>query len=133
MHIFGLVLGMVVITIGPYIPSLSRTADKAITQEDSRLPKELLSNDLVVWSDEESGYLYYRFGLIGLRHTRMSSKLSQSIMCKLNRDGYKQYLEGSINQGKLPGNPNLYTLGKPINSGATEVRVIIPKSNLCPK
>ena len=62
----------------------------------------------------------------------MSGELSQSIMCVLNRDGYKQYLEGPIDQRKLPGDHTLYYLGKPISNGGTEVREIIPKDNLCP-
>lgn len=130
--ICGLVLVVSVITIGPYIPSLSRVVNNTITQEEIPLLESLRSEDIVVWSDEESGYLYYRFGILGLRHSRMSSELSQSIMCRLNRDGYKQYLEGQIGQRHLPGDHKLYNLGKPIINGAIEVREIISKDSLCP-
>ncbi len=130
--ICGLVFAVSIITIGPYITSISRAIDNQVTREERPLLESLRSDDIVVWSDEESGYLYYRFGILGLRHTRMSSALSQSIMCSLNRNGYKQYLEGSIGQRKLPGDHNLYDLGKPISKGATEVREIIPKVDLCP-
>ena len=131
--ICGIVLVVSIITIVPNIPSLSRVVDNTITQEETPLLESLGSEDIVVWSDEESGYLYYRFGILGLRHTRMSSELSQSIMCNLNRDGYKQYLEGPIGQRKLPGNHKLYDLGKPISNGAIELREIISKGSLCPE
>lgn len=130
--ICGIVLAVSVITIVPYIPSLSHVVDNTITQEEIPFLESLRSEDIVVWSDEESGYLYYRFGILGLWHTRMSSELSQSIMCILNRNGYKQYLEGPIGQRKLPGNNKLYALGEPIDNSAIEVREIISKGGLCP-
>ena len=129
--ICGLILAVSVITIVPYIPSLSRVVDNTITQEEISLLESLRSENIVVWSDEESGYLYYKYGIPGLRHTRMSSELSQSIMCSLYRNGYRQYLEGPIGQRKLPGDHKLYDLGKPISNGATEVREVISNDGIC--
>ena len=127
----AIVLVVSVITTGLYIPSLSRVLDNTMAQETIPLPESLKSEDIVVWSDEESGYLYYRFGIPGLRHTRMSSELSQAIICNLHRNGYRQYLEGPIGQWKLPGDHMLYDLGKPISNQPTEIREIIPKVSLC--
>ena len=131
--ICGIVLAISLITIVPYIPSLSRVLDNTLTQEEIPFLESLRSEDIIVWSDEESGYLYHRFGILGLRHTRMSGELSQSIMCNLNRDGYKQYLEGPVAQWKLPGNHKLYHLGAPISNGVVEVREIISEGGLCPR
>ena len=128
----GIVFAVGIVTVSPYLPSISVIRDTPSEEEHSLLMKSLGSENTVVWSDEESGYLYYNYGILGLRHTRMSSQLSTSIMCNLVNRGYKQYLEGSIDQRRFPGDYKLYSFGKPISVGTAVVREIMPTDKLCP-
>ena len=91
-----------IIAISPYLGHISSDLklplSKDIVRED--LAKKLglegakSLDNLIIWSTEELGFLYHRYGIYGLRHKRMDNKLAIALMNEFNSRGYVQYLEG---------------------------------------
>ena len=102
-------LGCVLATIAsgiaaiPYLGHMSSDLKLSLSKDRIRaeLTKKLRLRDatslerLIIWSNEELGFLYHRYGLYGLRHKRMDDELAILLMNEYNDRGYVQYLEGS--------------------------------------
>ena len=99
---FGMATIALIIAISPYLGHISSDLklplSKDIVRED--LAKKLglegakSLDNLIIWSTEELGFLYHRYGIYGLRHKRMDNKLAIALMNEFNSRGYVQYLEG---------------------------------------
>lgn len=99
---FGLAAATSAIAAIPYSSQMSSDLRISLSKEENReiLAKKLHLKDvmsldyIIVWSTEELGFLYHRYGIYGLRHKRMADGLAIALMDEFNNRGYIQYLEG---------------------------------------
>ena len=108
----GLAILASTIAIVPYLGQISSDLKSSLSKDVARedLAKKLSLKDvrslnsLIVWSTEELGFLYHRYGIYGLRHRRMDNSLAIALMNEFNNRGYVQYLEGAwINASGIDG------------------------------
>ena len=100
---FGLATIASTIAIVPYLGHISSDLKLSLSKDMARevLAKKLgledaqSLNSLIIWSNEELGFLYHRYGVYGLRNIRMDNSLAIALMNEFNNRGFVQYLEGS--------------------------------------